>query len=792
MIERRLFRLTEAAVARPRATLLLALAAVLAAAPGLGRLELRTDGRALVAPGDPAVRLDAEVHARFGLRDPIVVLIETGDPAGIWNPATLGRVRDVTAALARLPGVGPEHVNSLATEKRDRVYPGTLDFRPFLDPPPTTPELVAEAREDVAAAAILDGTLVGLDGRSATVLVGVPPTPPDGGAGSDRTALVRRVEAAVAPFRDGAHRISVVGAPVAETRLGEHILADLKLLLPAAVLVLALATWVACRRPWPVALALGKVGACLAGVFGLMGWVGSPVRLTTAVLPVLLTTIGLCDEIHIYFRYQRRLALASGDGPHPAALLATMREMARPVALTALTTAIGFFALLASPLPAVRSLGLFAGLGILGCLAWALTVTPAALALLGPERLARPVAARPVGTWTARALAPLLARPAATLAVLGAVTLAAAAGLPRLHVQDSWIDGFAPGSPFRVATERADRALLGTHLLLVELTWPPATEPAGFERRGPLLDPAALRSIGAFEDFVRGLPGVGGVLGTHGQLTAVHYLWQARRDGMRSIPDEPLRVERLYERFEQARGEAKRREVVDDELRRALVTIFLEGANYRDTAAIMAAVRDYQRERFSPAGVELGFAGDIAVSQSMIPSIVETQVGSLGLALLGMALAVAVFWRSPTVGLWVLGPVSIGVLWALGGMGWAGVPLGVATSMFCAIALGLGDYSVHFVEEVRRARVAGAAEPALAAVAVTGPSIVADTLAIGAGFGLLAFSRVPANARLGTLVAVSLAASCVLTLAGLGSVVALVEKRRAGRAAAAARAGEAA
>ena len=46
-------------------------------------------------------------------------------------------------------------------------------------------------------------------------------------------------------------------------------------------------------------------------------------------------------------------------------------------------------------------------------------------------------------------------------------TLAAAfAGLSLLRVQDSWIDGFAPGSGFRAAMERANRLFHGTHLLL--------------------------------------------------------------------------------------------------------------------------------------------------------------------------------------------------------------------------------------------------------------------------------------------------------------------------------------
>src|SRR5690349_20296832 len=98
--------------------------ATLAALPGLLRLELRTDGHALV------------------------------------------------------PAVDPKDVVSLATEHRHRVYPGTLDFRPFLDPQPDTPELLQLLDDDLRVARILDGTLISADRKAVTVLVGVPPLDP--------------------------------------------------------------------------------------------------------------------------------------------------------------------------------------------------------------------------------------------------------------------------------------------------------------------------------------------------------------------------------------------------------------------------------------------------------------------------------------------------------------------------------------------------------------------------------------------------------------------------------------
>jgi len=56
------------------------------ALPGIARLELRTDGRALVPPRAPAVLADQEIRRTFGRRDPLLVLVEPSHPDGVYKP----------------------------------------------------------------------------------------------------------------------------------------------------------------------------------------------------------------------------------------------------------------------------------------------------------------------------------------------------------------------------------------------------------------------------------------------------------------------------------------------------------------------------------------------------------------------------------------------------------------------------------------------------------------------------------------------------------------------------------
>lgn len=773
-------RLGWASAARPRIAVAALLFVVLAMAPGLARLQLRTDGHSLVPPDDPAIALDREARRTFGLKDPLLVVVETRHPAGIYNAATLDLVRRLTSELAALPGLGPGDVQSLATESGGGFYPGGFRFRPLLDPPPRTAERLAEVRGDVEAIDILHGTLVSKDRRATAILVGVPG--PSEGSAVDRTALYHRVAAISLRHETATDRTSVVGAPAAEALLGEHILADLTLLVPLALAVIAVVLRLSCGSAWAALLGLAKVGAVQVFTLGLMGWCGEPIYLTSAMIPVLLTTIGLADEIHLLWHYRHRPV----DEPPAEALRRILGELAAPVVLTSITTAVGFLSFLTSPVLPVSRFGLFMALGVLFCLLWSLVATPALLALR-PDAIPALSAVAPVGpfhrklTWFVLALG---SHPRLALPALALITALLVLGIPRLEIQDSWIDNFARSSRLRQDTERADRLFAGTHVLQAMVTFdtPEDQVPVIPAARGPLLAGSAIEALGRFEKGLRERPDVGGVFGLHSHLLTTAYVWGGRREFARTILDNPSWIYIHVRRIGNVRGEARRTELVDDGFRRTVVTVLLKGANFRRTAAVIEEIRRLERQELAPVHARVDLAGDLAVSQAMIPAIVRTQTGSLLGALAVNVLILSLLCRSFRLGLACAAPTTVAVAWTFGLMGWIGLPLGVATSVFCAVTLGIGDdYCIHFLQRYRSAAAAPPAvipRPARVAAAEAGPAVVTDALAIILGFGLLMGSQVPTNRWLGLLVAFGLASACLLTLAGAGSVLELLDRRR--------------
>lgn len=756
---------------RPRTTIAAVLMLTLAAMAGLSRLELRMDGRALVPSDDPAVLFDREVREVFGVRDPLVILLESRRPEGIYHPVFLRRLIDVTEAVRGLAGVPDEQIVSLATERRDRVYPGTLSFRPFLDPFPDTPVLLERLKEDIGAAGILlDGTLVSHDQTAAVVLVGVPNVEQIG----DRSPFYRQVLERVSPFADEQVDITVVGAPAAEALLGRHILEDMALLLPLSIASMAVLLFLRLGRLWGVMLGMLEVGCCLLATFGLMGWLGVPVSLTSGVLPLVLVSLCLAEEIHLLTYYQNLLG-RTHDEPKDQIVRSSYRVMLPPILVTSLTTAFGFLSFLASPIAPIRQFGASASFGVLYGLFFSLTVVPAVLTLLPADAFRR---RRRENRSEDRLLRPFLAAarwPRLTLIGIIVLAIGLSLGMKDLRVQDSWIEGFAPKSEFRQDSARVNAHLLGTHNLLIHLKVSgQGTPPEGDGRQGWLIDPVLLEEIGRFEEHLRGREEVGGVLGPYSHLSTIAYLWQARKEGSRAIPDDVVKTARVYRFFDIVRGKHRRREVVNDELDRALVNVFLKSANYQETQRLIDDMKAW--DGFRSHRVELAVAGDVAVSQAMIPAIVRSQLSSLLGALAGAFVILVVLLRSLRTAAVAILPGTLAVASVFGVMGWLEIPLGVATSMFCAITLGVGiDYAIHYVAALQRAR--SSENPTLSALREAGPPIVTDMAVIAVSFAWMTLSQVPSNSRLGVLVALALGLACTFTLLGLGAVGSLLRRK---------------
>ncbi|MFT7234415.1 MAG: putative RND superfamily exporter protein, partial [Cyclobacteriaceae bacterium] len=136
-------------------------------------------------------------------------------------------------------------------------------------------------------------------------------------------------------------------------------------------------------------------------------------------------------------------------------------------------------------------------------------------------------------------------------------------------------------------------------------------------------------------------------------------------------------------------------------------------------------------------------------------------------------------FRSFEAGVYTIIPVVFAVAVIYGVMGFSGIWLSVGTSMFAAIAIGVGvDFAVHTVDRMiffikeMKLDVDDAFE---SFYKTTGRALLFNLLALALGFGVLITSSVPPLIRFGSLVAVSVFAGFLASLTLLPAIIYLAK-----------------
>src|SRR5688572_21301592 len=165
-----MLRLARLALRRPVLWLAGTLLLTAIFASGLTRLEVRTDGAALHPPANPTVLQSQRDRERF--HDPEVVILlvsERPDGPALRSPVGFSFLRDLDAAVRRLPGVRSSGVRSLANLTEIRVARDSIAAVPYLDEVPANQAAFADLVRRLRAHPLADGTLLSASGKAAAL-----------------------------------------------------------------------------------------------------------------------------------------------------------------------------------------------------------------------------------------------------------------------------------------------------------------------------------------------------------------------------------------------------------------------------------------------------------------------------------------------------------------------------------------------------------------------------------------------------------------------------------------------
>jgi predicted RND superfamily exporter protein len=754
------------ATAYPRVVLVVALIIIAIAAVGLSRLVKDTSVKAFIPSDHPALLADEKAERIFGLSDSIAVSI-TAPGGDVFAPRVLNYVAGLSEAIGQLSNVRADRVFSIATESSITGDDGAIEVTPYIetDAHGRTHSIDGHARLQSMPPHV--DTLVSADASSTIIFAELE----DSGDASQTYIDVLEL---VGGLESNDLVVHVAGPGAVSGFLGEYIDEDARKLQPLVFMLVLGFLYFAFRRagalPGPLLVVVGAA----VGSLGLMAWNDVPYYAITNALPVIIVAISVADAIHILSAYFHLRSQRPSAGTRDLVVHA-MVAMARPISLTTITTIAGFVGIgVASIMPPITAFAWYAVAGV--ALAWlfSILVLPNMLVLmnLGPSpAFANWSRNRPGGLalFLAHVGAYSAARYVLILSVFAIVSVVAIFGAMQLRFDRSQVENFAPGEPIRVADEAINEAFAGTAFIDVLIET---------DVEEGLLDPARMQRIADLQGFLEQLPHVEKTVSIVDYLALLHAAVESRpATSGRMLPRADDSIAQYLLLYEMSGDPTDFEEEIDYDYQAALLRGILDTHYFSESRETVEQLQSYIETEFNDATLTATLAGDVTVGYHWMSRLERSHFFGVGLSLaLVLATSIVVF-RSLTAGLIAVVPVTFAVLVLYAVMGYSGIYLEPATSMFAAIALGVGvDFGIHLVEKLKLADAEHASNTAAAVDAALPPVARAcffNSAALALGFSVLMASNLPTLQRFGGLVTLAAVASYVAALAIVPALYAL-------------------
>jgi len=696
------------------------------AAGAIPRIRVDLDARALVPINEPALAEHDAAASLFHVRDTVVVGVVS--PRTVVRQETLGRIARLTRQMAALEGISPESVLSIATLPLPQSGAESLVVRPLLDcGRGVSPDDVRRVEKAVRELGLNDGTLLSRDSAVALIAAEVRPE-------SDRRSLLAQLERLAADEKGDGDDVVATGTALAQATLGDAVARDLLRLIPAVLAVIAVVLGIAFRRVAPPCISLVEIGLSLLWTAGILGLARASIFVTTLIVPVILITVGVSDDVHVLRHYY------SFDPTLPVAhrIIASFSEMARAVVTTAASTIVGLMSMAITPLAPLRVFGIYGSLAIAFSTLLTFTLVPALLVLVEQRRNdanAHTLPRLPGLDGSARRLA---SAGAFTLTIFALVVGASLVAIVRgLRVDDRWIDNLPASS----AVARAD-GLLNARMggsMAVEF---------GVDggRVDALLTAEGLGRVRCVERAVGRAYAVSAVTSVAQEVDRIRASLRgttlAKAQGVTASDADVAQAMLLLSSLRSPALERR----VDTTFRFARVTALVHNAHYPVVERIhnMAVSHELQ----ATCGPVRAF-GEAIVSYETVRTLVAGQLVAIPVAVVTDVLLLTLLLKSASKACLAVTPVVASGIIIFGAFAISNVPVGIANSMFTGIALGAGtDFSIHLLarRENPGSELAGSS------------AVLVSALAMAAGFAVLCLSRIQPTAQLGAAMSLTVIA----------------------------------
>jgi hypothetical protein len=445
-------------------------------------------------------------------------------------------------------------------------------------------------------------------------------------------------------------------------------------------------------------------GLLMLGFLGLVGW---HVTVISSNFISLMLIITMSMNVHLIVRYQQ-LWNDFPDYTQHELVLTTACKMVWPCFFTALTTILAFSSLVVSGIKPVIDFGWMMTIGLAVTFLTTFILFPAILILL-PKTSER-VNPRDEFQFTPK-LASLTERHGNKVLLLTLVlAVVSGYGISRLEVENSFINYFSEDTEIYQGLRLIDEKLGGTTPLdivlnLEDVGGVDSDEDdlddlfGGFEEEQEAeqvwLTPERVVIIKEVHDYLDSLPAIGKVL----SLASIVRVGEEINDGEFDAFELAVVMKRMPE-----------------DLKESMITPYISEENNeaRINIRILDSLKDLRRKellvqiktdllgKLNLTEDQVQITGILVLYNNMLQSLFKSQISTLGVVMVGIALMLMVLFRSIPLAVIGIVPNILAAAIILGLMGLLRIPLDMMTITIAAITIGIAvDNSIHYIYRFR-------------------------------------------------------------------------------------------
>ena len=328
-------------------------------------LEIDTDPENMLNQDAPARVYHNQIKQQFAMHD--MVVIGAVSDSSIYTPENLAVLNELSTFILSLDDVittdylALNVVDNISQEYSDTGENTGIRFSYLMKNAPKSLEETQTLKAAIKRLPMLENTLVSGDNKAAAIYLPL--------TSKDKSYGIAEQIRLYADSLDTSLDIHITGLPIAEDQFGYEMFVQMGVAAPLAGLAIFVLLWYFFRNLVLIAAPMIVAMATVIIIMGSLIGSGYTVHIMSSMIAIFLMPIAVVDSVHILSEFADRYK--KGDNVKEV-LTRVMQHLYKPMLFTSLTSAVGFFSLLLTPIPPVKVFGAFIGSGIL--LAFILTI----------------------------------------------------------------------------------------------------------------------------------------------------------------------------------------------------------------------------------------------------------------------------------------------------------------------------------------------------------------------------------------------------------------------------------